>query len=188
MAHASGDRDTPFALHDVANQTQPGAPGSKSWCPQASRVGTRCTPFCRRCGGSGNRAFRPHRSRRHGARVRGEPAMRSSPSSCGTALWVAVDFGTNRGMSFRAVIPGRVGVWCCGRWGPRHIRTTEVAAVAKAEDVYDSLPRHRPGKMCVGADGEVGWWVVGRRLKLRWVRYMNRILARRPRVSALSGL
>src|SRR4029453_14038860 len=78
-------------------------------------------------------------------------------------------------MGCRAVIPGRVGVWCCGRWGPRHLRVDEVAAVAKAEEVYDRLLRDRPGNMCVGTDGELSWRVAGRPLKLRWVLRSNRI-------------
>ena len=115
--------------------------------PRASRVGTRCTPFCRRCGGSGNRAFRPHRSRRDGARVRDEPAMRSSPSvlepHCGSLL-ISVRIG---GMSCRAVIPGRVGVWCCGRWGPRHIRTTEVPP-GQIASITHPAHRREPATVC----------------------------------------
>src|SRR5262245_53776627 len=78
-------------------------------------------------------------------------------------------------MRCRAVIPGQVGTWCWGRWGPRHVRTTEVAAVAKAEDVYDCLLCDPGGMRSLAEGGKLCWWLAGRQVKLRWLLRSNRI-------------
>jgi hypothetical protein len=78
-------------------------------------------------------------------------------------------------MRCRSVAPGKVGAWCNGRWGPRHVRVDEVAAIAKAEDVYDCLLRDSRVQRCVGADGELSWLLGDRPLKLRWSLRSNRI-------------